>query len=237
MKHAVSIAGWIRGAGALLIFASLVCAQSSPAGHWEGSFKVDGRDMAITLDLAQVAGASWIGSMGVPSADLTGMVVRDIVVSGNSVKCTAVELQMAKLELTLDGDKMAGSILAPQGRVPLEMKRAGEAKVELPPLSAAVPGELEGDWEGAIETPGRALQIILHFKNQADKTVLATIDTPDSKAFGLPVNDVKQSGANVEFAVKVAHLTFTGTMNEAHTQIAGRISHEANAMPLTLRKK
>ena len=28
----------LRGAGAAVLFASLVCAQTGPAGHWEGDF-------------------------------------------------------------------------------------------------------------------------------------------------------------------------------------------------------
>ena len=29
---------FLRGAGAAVLFASLVCAQTGPAGHWEGAF-------------------------------------------------------------------------------------------------------------------------------------------------------------------------------------------------------
>ena len=29
---------FLRGAGAAVLFASLVCAQRGPAGHWEGAF-------------------------------------------------------------------------------------------------------------------------------------------------------------------------------------------------------
>jgi hypothetical protein len=79
--------------------------------------------------------------------------------------------------------------------------------------------------------------MVFHFRNQPDNTVQATIDTPDTNAFGLPLNDVKQTGQTVEFDVRVAHGHFHGTLNGQGTELAGQFSHEQNGMPLTLRKK
>jgi hypothetical protein len=77
--------------------------------------------------------------------------------------------------------------------------------------------------------------MVFHFKNQPDQTVLATFDT--SNATGLPLNDVKQTGQKVEFGMRIAHGTFQGTLNKEGTELAGQFTHEANGVPLTLRKK
>ena len=37
--------------------------------------------------------------------------------------------------------------------------------------------ELEGDWEGSLETPNRSVGVVVHFRNQPGRTVAATIDT------------------------------------------------------------
>jgi hypothetical protein len=37
--------------------------------------------------------------------------------------------------------------------------------------------------------------------------------------------------------MKIAHGSFRGTLNKEGTELAGQFTHEANSMPLTLRKK
>jgi len=221
---------------AAVLFVSLVCAQAAPEGHWEADIKGDGpQPMRVTLDLAKNAKSQWIASMGLPSANKTGLVVKDVVVNGKSVKFVALELMSARFDLTLGSDgNMKGTISGPRSQ-PVEFKRTGEAKVELIPASPAVSKELEGDWEGSLKTPNSPFRMVFHFKNQPDKTVMATFDT--GNATGLPFNDVKQTGQKVEFGMKIAHGTFQGTLNKEGTELAGQFTHEANSVPLTLRKK
>ena len=234
----------LRGAGAAVLFASLVCAQAGPDGHWEGSFTVNNREIGISLDLAKNAKSEWIASMGLPPEQATGLVVMDVAVNGKSVKFVAVELQMATCDLTLGPDgRMKGTMSAPQGPMstqgpmPVELKRTGEAKVELIPRSPAVSKELEGDWEGSLQDPNGALHpLVFHFKNQPDKTVAATMDSPDRNAMAMPLNDVKQTGQKVEFGMRIAHGAFQGTLNKEGTELAGQFAHEENSVPLTLRK-
>jgi hypothetical protein len=224
--------------GAFLIVAACASAQANPEGHWEGILKVNNNDLAISLDLAEDAKSEWIASMGVPAEKISGLVVMDVNVVGNAVTFLAVELQMAKFELTLGPDgRLKGTIASPQGAMPIKFKRTGEAKVELIPASPAVAKEFEGDWEGLLQTPGRAFRIIFHLKNRPDNTVAATIDTPDTGGFGLPLNDVKQAGQQIELGIRIAHAEFKGTLSQESTEIAGQFGHEKQFAPLTLKKK
>ena len=117
---------WFLG----LVAASLLCAQTTPVGHWEGTFNVNGRQMGLSLDLAQKDG-TWIASMGMPSESVTGLVVKDIVVNGKSVKFMAVEIMMAIVDLKLgDAGKLTGTMSNPGNSLPVEFKRTGEAKVQ-----------------------------------------------------------------------------------------------------------
>ncbi len=236
----------LRGAGVAVFFASLVCAQVGPDGHWEGSFTVNNRETGLSLDLAKNAKSEWIASMGLPSQNMTGLVVMDAAVNGKSVKFVAVELQMATCDLTLGPDgRMKGTMSAPQGPMstqgpmPVELKRTGEAKVELIPRSPAVSKELEGDWEGSLQDPNGALHpMVFHFKNQQDKTVAATMDSPDRNAMAMPLNDVKQTGQKVEFGLKIAGASFQGSLNKEGTELALQMIHGADSTPfITLRKK
>jgi len=98
--------------------------------------------------------------------------------------------------------------------------------------------ELEGDWEGSIESPNGAFRLVLHFKNQPDNTVAATVDSSLAASMvGMPLNNVKQTGQKVEFGMKIAGATFQGSLNKDGTELAGQLIHEPNSTPLTLRKK
>ena len=159
-----------------------------------------------------------------------------------SVSFVAVELMMTKFDLTLGaGGIMKGTITAQQGppiSASVEFKRTGEAKVALIPVSSAVSKELEGDWEGTLVVgPCASFPMTFHFKNQPDKTVLATMDSPARNAMAIPLNDVKQTGENVEFGIKVAHATFKGTLNHEGTELSGQFGHEQDIVQLTLKKK
>jgi hypothetical protein len=177
--------------------------------------------------------------MGLPSENATGLVVMDVAVNGKSVKFVAVELRMAPFDLTLGSDgRMKGTISSPQGSLPIEFKRTGEAKVELIPTSPAVSKELEGDWEGSMESPNGTFRLVFHFKNQPDNTVTATVDSGLAASMvGMPLNNVEQTGEKVEFGMKIAGATFQGSLNKEGTELAGQLNHEANSTPLTLRKK
>ncbi|MBZ5585418.1 MAG: hypothetical protein LAQ30_25085 [Acidobacteriia bacterium] len=222
--------------GAAVFFASLACAQAGPDGHWEGSFTTDNREIGVSLDLSKNDKPVWIASMGIPSEKMTGLVVTNLAVSGSSITFIAVELQMAPFDLTLSPDgRMRGTISTPRGPLPIEFKRTGDARVELIPPSPAVSKEMEGDWDGSLETPNVAFHLVFHFKNQPDHTVTATIDAPNGA--GLPLDNVRQTGRKLEFGMKIAGGSFRGNLNDAGTEITGQLTHEGDSRPLTLRKK
>jgi hypothetical protein len=230
---------------AVLFIAALVCAQEGPEGHWEGSIPVYfdvNRQMGISLDLSQNAKSEWVASMGVPALNAAGLVVQSVKVNGTSVSFVAVEMiMMTKFDMTLGaGGIMKGTITAqqwPPNSASVEFKRTGAAKVALIPVSPAVSKELEGDWEGTlVVVPGASLPMIFHFKNQPDKTVLAIMDSPARNAVAIFLNDVKQSGCNVEFGMKVPNATFKGTLNPEGTELSGQFAHEQDVAQLTLKK-
>ena len=221
---------------AALFLASLLGARAGLAGHWEGEITGDGaRQIRVSLDLAQNAKSEWIASMGVPAQNITGLVVQDVMVHSNSVKFVAVELMMNSFDLTLGPEGTLKGNITGRASQPVEFKRTGEAKVKLIPPSPAVSEQLEGDWEGTLKMGNRAVVMAFHFKNQPDKTVMATFNTDNGAS--LPLNDVKQAAQKVEFGMRVAHGHFKGTLNPEGTELAGQFAHGQNSMPLTLQKK
>ncbi|MDF7824403.1 hypothetical protein P4B35_10300 [Pontiellaceae bacterium B12227] len=221
----------------LMIFI-LNSVQANIAGHWEGELKGDDdQPFQVTLDLDKNEASEWIASMGIPEENMTGLVVQDVTVEGKTVEFVAVELMMTPFNLKLGPEgtlKGTTSGRAPQS---VELRRTGEAKIKLITASPAVSEQLEGDWEGMLQTPRCGVPMAFHFKNQPDGTVKATMGTDRDK--NLPLNDVKQTGQKVEFGMKIAHSRFEGTLNEEGTELTGQMIHGDNEhfSPMTLRKK
>jgi len=236
--HGVSRPAHLCVAAALLL-APFAWPQGNPAGHWEGVASMGPQQTRLSLDLAKNAKSEWEASMGVPAENMTGLVVTDVAVNGNGVQFVAVELMMAKFDLTLGPDgAMKGTISTQQGPSPVEFRRTSAAKVELIAPSPAVSKELEGEWEGAFQAaPNASFPVVFRFKNRSDGTVAATIDSPARDAMGMPLDNVKQAGEKVEFGVKIANASFSGALNREGTELAGQFTHDGQSVPMTLRKK
>ena len=217
---------------------TLAVAQTDFSGHWEGTIEIPNGPTRLALDLAKNAKGAWIASLGVPEQKITGLRVTDISVVGSELRFAVRDLPGSPaFELTLVDGKLKGALLVQALSLALEMQRTGEAKVDIAPPSPAVSKELEGDWEGLVPVPnGQGLVIIIHFKNQPDQTVEATIDSPGQDAIGLPLRAVAQKGAAVEFAVGVGG-SYKGTLNKEGTQIAGEWTQRSGAAPITLNLK
>ena len=218
--------------------ATIAVAQTDFAGHWEGAVDVPNGPTRLALDLAKNAKGVWVASLGVPEQKITGLRVTDVAVVGSEVRFAAPDLPGSPtFELTLANGKLTGALLVEALSLVLEMQRTGEAKVEIAPPSPAVSKELEGDWEGLIPVPnGQGRLIFVHFKNQPDQTVEATVDSPTQDTFGLPLKAVVQKGAVVEFAVGVGG-SYKGTLNKEGTQIAGEWTQRSGTPPITLNLK
>ena len=232
---------YLLACGSLALVAAVAVAQTDFSGHWEGTVDVPNGPSKLALDLAKNAKGVWVASLGVPEQKVTGLRVTDVAVVGSEVRFAAPDLPGSPaFELTLADGKLKGALLVQALSLVLEMQRTGDAKVDIAPPSPAVSKELEGDWEGALSLPdGQSRPIVIHFKNQPDQTVEATIESPSQGVRGFPLKEVAQKGAVVEFAVQAVGGSYKGTLNKEGTEIAGEWTQRQAAAPLTLnlRKK
>lgn len=211
--------------------------QDLPAGHWEGPLKMGERDVVIAVDLAKNSNGAWICSFSVPLQKATGLRCANLSVAGNQVKFQIVDVpNQPSFEGVVSEDGLMNvTISSAGGSLPAQLKRTGEGKVEVAVASPMVDPAFEGDWEGAIETPERTVRLVLHIKNQPDKTVLATLDAENGPR-GLPLSDIVQKGAEFEFKLRMAGGAFKGKMVQEGSKIEGVWSHGANEAPMRLVK-
>lgn len=212
---------------------------AGPAGHWEGAIQLPDRDLQIAVDLAKDDKGAWIGAFAQTTQNVRNVALADIKVNDKSVKfqIAAGGSNAPDFDCTLEGPTaMRCTLTTPGGSVTSAMKRTGEAKVDLPKSSPAVSAELEGNWEGTIETPNGSLRLVVHFANQPDKSVKATMDSLDQNSMGLPLADVVQKGSAEEFQLPLVNGGYKGTLNKEATQMAGDWSQGGASLPLILKK-
>jgi len=223
----------------LAFTATMAVAQTDFSGHWEGTLDVSNGPTRLALDLAKNEKGVWVASLGVPEQKIAGLRVTDISVVGSELRFAATDLPGSPtFELTLADGKLKGALLAQALSLALEMQRTGDAKVDIAQPSPAVSKELEGDWEGAISLPdGQSRAVAVHFNNLSDQTVDATIDSPGQSVQGLPLKEVAQKGAVVEFAVQAVGASYKGTLNSQGTEMAGEWTQRPGSVPLPLNLK
>ncbi len=219
----------------LVICFCATAAAADVAGHWEGALPPNNGPTRMAFDLAHDSQGHWIASFAVPERNVSGLLVTELSVDGARVKFTVPDVPgHAAFDLTLRDDRLAGTLSVKGLSIPFEMKRTGEAKVTLIAPSPAVSVALEGDWEGALDIPGKdARVVVFHFRNQSDHTVTATIDVPSQGGFGLPLMDVIQKGREVEFSVRIYGGHFKGTLEG--NQLAGEWVQSPNQPALACR--
>jgi hypothetical protein len=213
-------------------------AQTGPAGHWEGTLQLPNRELRIAVDLDKDDKGAWIGTFVQGDQNDRNAPLANIKVDDKTVKFRiAVGSNAPDFDCALESSaSMKCTLTTPGGSLTASMKRTGEAKVDLPKPSPAVSAELEGNWEGTIETPGGPLRVIVHLKNQPDQTVKATLDSLDQNSMDLPLTDVIQKGSAVEFQLKFVSAAYKGTLNKEASEITGEWNQGGTGMPLTLKK-
>ncbi|QST01274.1 hypothetical protein IMZ31_06860 [Pontibacillus sp. ALD_SL1] len=94
--------------------------------------------------------------------------------------------------------------------------------------------EVVGTWNGEIEVPDGALQIIVEFKK--DEKLNGTIDIPKQQIEDFDLENIELNGSGVKFQMPLSGtpMTFDGTV-EGET-ISGTFVQSGQSFPFTLEK-
>lgn len=90
-------------------------------------------------------------------------------------------------------------------------KEVDMAEVDKKPADPVMlPGDLVGSWEGALDVGGINIRLIFNVTQDQSGQLMATMDSPDQGASGIPVSGIKISGEDVLFEAAVAAGSFRG---------------------------
>jgi hypothetical protein len=225
-----------------LILACLLCLPSAPgqeppsaSGHWQGSILNHRQEILIEVDLVQNLKGEWIGSIDIPTQNTKGLPLSDIV-----VKETHVTFAMKgppgdpKFDGKLFRDGKAISGVYTQGEVSLtfSLRRTGDAVT--PPNRTAIAKEMEGLWEGALESKGNTLRLKLKLSNQPDGTATGTLISVDQGGGEFPITTITQEGSNLKFEAKTIQGSYDGDLTNG--TLVGYWTLGPAKLPLTFKR-
>ncbi|MDZ4800134.1 MAG: hypothetical protein SGI92_18410 [Bryobacteraceae bacterium] len=218
---------------ALLLSAVAQTPSASPAGHYEGTLSTPNGDMHMTVDIDKNAKGEWAGSSAL-SPGPTGILLEKLTVDGENVSWAMGIPGAPSYKATWNKETkvLKGTLEARGASIPLELKRSGEAKLDVPPPSTAIAKELEGKWAGSVETPnGQTLRLELEVTNAsgAGSAVLTSLDQNNAK---IPVNSITQKGSDFAMELRMVGAKFAGKVSADNTAIAGAMEQGGGSMPL-----
>ncbi len=224
----------------LALSSALAFPQSKPAGagHWEGTIQTPGGDVEIAVDLGQNDKNEWIGDIDIAQRNMKDAPLTSIKVDGAKITFALFSTPGAPAfagEIAPDGKAMKGDFTAGDTSMPFTLKWVSDPKVALPAKSAPLAKELEGTWEGTIETPNATLRIQVKLANGADGAA-GTLVSVDQGGMEIPISDIKGEGDKLSFEVKIVGGNYGGTLNKEASTITGTWTQGGNSLPLNLKK-
>jgi len=226
----------IKSAMVIMALTSVtVCAQAQDiAGDWQGTLSAGGGELRLVLHIGKNTDGSLKATLD--SIDQPG--ANNIPVSSIALKNSKLSLAVDAVHGTYDGTLSSDSKTIKgtwsQGRaLSLDFQRAtAPIKTEHKP---AKPSDIDGTWLGTLDTGAAKLRIVFHIVNTEDG-LMATMDSPDQGANGLPTTAVTRDGASLKIEAKQIGGIFSGKIASDLSSIDGAWSQGGSSVPLVLKR-
>jgi hypothetical protein len=94
--------------------------------------------------------------------------------------------------------------------------------------------EAEGDWIGILKTPARNLRVAFHIHKDAQGKLMATMDSLDQSALGVPVASVTANGGSLVLVMPDLGARYEGKWDPGADQWKGVLNQRGATVPLDL---
>ncbi len=203
------------------------------AGDWQGTLKVGGAELRLVLHVSEVEGGQLKATLD--SIDQPG---------SNGMPVTSISLKDSKLNFAVDSvhGTYEGKVNADatmiegtwsQGQ-PLQLDFKRGAFGATAERKKAKPSDIDGVWQGTLDTGAAKLRIVFDITNMEDG-LMATMDSPDQGVNGIPVTTVTRTGSTLVMELKQAGAKFEGKISADLAGIDGTWSQGGASLPLVLK--
>lgn len=93
-----------------------------------------------------------------------------------------------------------------------------------------------GDWYGLLKVPGGQLHLVMHV-TKTDAGYTATMDSPDQKALGIPMDKVSFIDNQLAIGWSAGGMTYTGTFLPDSNKVNGTFKQGPGSYPLNLSRE
>jgi hypothetical protein len=220
---------------AALVFSTACVAQAqNVVGDWQGTLKAGTVELRVVVHITKGDDGSLKATMDSPDQGARGIPVTSVSLK-NSELTFSVEAVNGSYEgkVNAAGTEIVGTWYQGQS-LPLDLKRGTiAAKVEHKP---AKPSDIDGTWLGSLDTGASTLHVAFHITNTEDG-LMATMDSLDQGAKGIPVTAVTRNGSSLKMELKGIGGTFEGQIDKSLTTIDGTWTQGNGNLPLVLKRQ
>jgi len=206
---------------------------ADPSGHWEGTVEIPGRSLPFAFDLGKDAAGQLIGTIS--GEDVRNLPLTKVAVTGRSVTLQASPQQPFTGDMSADGRTISGAVVLSGYSLPLELRRTGDARIEPPPTSAPIGKELEGTWEGTLNTGRGPLRVVLTMANQSGGRAAGHIISVDEGGLLIPIV-ITQNASSVSYVATAVPSQWTGVLSTDGRELAGTFTQGSTSLPLNFRR-
>jgi hypothetical protein len=218
---------------ALALFAACMAHAQSIVGDWQGTLDTGQGELRLVLHITKAADGGLVATIDSIDQGANGIPVASVTLKGSKLSL-GVDAVNGSYEGTVNADASEIDGTWTQGQpLPLNFKRAAAVTKTVP--KPAKPSDLDGSWQGTLDTGQAKLRIVFHITNTEDG-LTATMDSPDQSVNGVPVTSVIRNGSALTLEVRGVGGKFEGKIASDLKTIDGTWSQAGNSLPLALKR-
>jgi uncharacterized Ntn-hydrolase superfamily protein len=220
-----------------VLFLNLLAAATANAqtvdGDWQGTLKAGPAELRLVLHVSKDDKGNLKATLDSPDQGANGIPVTKITLAESMLS-----FEVQRIGGSFEGKVNAGATgISGTWRqlgssLPLELARAAPVQTK---NRVPKPSDIDGDWEGVLDTGGATLRLVLHIATFEDG-VAAKLDSLDQAAAGMPVTTFTRKGTSVDFEMKQIAGSFSGTVDAALATISGTWTQLGNSRPLAFKR-
>jgi pimeloyl-ACP methyl ester carboxylesterase len=216
---------------ALAAAATVTLLGQDIVGDWRGTLKPGGQELRVALHFAK-DGSGYKGTFDSLDQGVTGIPLSSITLEDSKVGFKVDSAQgsyagkVTAAGNTIEGEWTQGASL------PLNFERGKFVVKEHKP---AKPSDIDGIWQGALDVGVTKLRLAFHISNTEDG-LIATLDSIDQEAHGIPVTRVVRTGSAIKMEVNAIGGVFEGKIAPDLSGMEGTWTQGGNGIPLALKR-
>jgi len=223
------------GLAAVALWAASFSYAQDIAGDWQGVLDTGQGQLHLILHLTKASNGS------------LGATLDSVDQGANGIPVATVTLKDSKLSLGVDAvnGTYEGTVKPDSSEIdgtwtqgqsfPLNFTRAAAAPAKAA-AKPAKPSDIDGTWQGSLDTGQGKLRIVFHITNTEDG-LTAAMDSPDQNVNGVPVTSVTRAGSTLTLELKAGDAKFEGKIASDLKSIDGTWSQGEASLPLLLKKQ